>query len=63
MRGSGQLIAPSWCPADAGTRQKFEQATAAYAELRSPWGRTEAYADVREQAWRDGHFVVPKVIE
>jgi hypothetical protein len=21
VRGSGQLIAPSWCPADAGARQ------------------------------------------
>jgi hypothetical protein len=31
---------------DGGDPARYAQASAAYAELRTPWGRTEAYADL-----------------
>jgi hypothetical protein len=34
---------------DGGDAARYAQASASYAELRSPWGRSEAYADVIEQ--------------
>ena len=34
---------------DGGDAARYAQASAAYAELRTPWGRSEAYADVIEQ--------------
>ena len=34
----------------AATWPRYTAASAAYAELRTPWGRSEAYADLAEQA-------------
>ena len=34
---------------DGGNLARYTQASAAYAELRSPWGRSEAYADLTER--------------
>jgi hypothetical protein len=56
VRAAWRAIAAATHPdrADGGDLARYTQATAAYAELRSPWGRSEAYADVQDQAWRDG---------
>ena len=35
--------------ADGGDLARYTQASAAYDELRTPWGRSEAYADLIEQ--------------
>ena len=50
---------------DGGDPARYARASAAYAELRAPWGRTEAYADVADQAgpdparrWRSGPTAV-----
>lgn len=40
---------------DGGDLARYTQASAAYAELRTPWGRSEAYADLVDQARRRGH--------
>ena len=42
--------------ADGGDLARYTQATAAYAELRTPWSRSEAYADLVGQAWREGRY-------
>jgi hypothetical protein len=57
VRAAWRAIAAATHPdrADGGDLARYTQATAAYAELRSPWGRTEAYADVQDRAWHDGH--------
>ena len=39
---------------DGGDLARYTQATAAYAELRTPWSRSEAYADLMEQAQAQG---------
>ncbi|MGH3180947.1 MAG: hypothetical protein ACRDOE_03445 [Streptosporangiaceae bacterium] len=41
--------------ADGGDLARYTQASAAFAELRTPWSRSEAYADLVEQAWASGH--------
>ena len=41
---------------DGGDLARFTQATTAYYELSCPWGRTEAYADLVEQAQREGRW-------
>ena len=41
---------------DGGDLARFTHATAAYYELSCPWGRTEAYADLVEQAQREGRW-------
>jgi len=41
---------------DGGNLARYTQASAAYAELNTPWGRSEAYADLVEQAWADGRL-------
>ena len=41
---------------DGGNLARYTQATAAYHELSSPWGRTEAFADLLEQAWAEGRY-------
>ena len=41
--------------ADGGDLARYTQASAAFAELRTPWSRSEAYADLVEQAWAAGH--------
>jgi hypothetical protein len=39
---------------DGGDLARYTQASAAYAELRTPWDRGEAYADAAERAERAG---------
>jgi hypothetical protein len=43
---------------DGGDLARYTAASAAYAELRSPWGRSEAYADLAGQA-DDGPVTAP----
>ena len=40
---------------DGGDLARYTQASAAFAELRTPWSRSEAYADLVEQAWAAGY--------
>jgi hypothetical protein len=56
VRAAWRAIAAATHPdrADGGDLARYTQASAAYAELRTPWGRSEAYADLAEQARRDG---------
>jgi hypothetical protein len=51
VRAAWRAIAAATHPdrADGGNVARYAQASAAYAELRSPWGRSEAYADLIEQ--------------
>ena len=42
---------------DGGDLARYTAASAAYAELRTPWGRSEAYADLAEQAGLAGEPV------
>ena len=58
VRAAWRAIAASTHPdrADGGDLARYTQATAAYAELRTPWGRSEAYADLAEQARREGRY-------
>ena len=43
---------------DGGDLARYTAASAAYAELRTPWGRSEAYADLADRAG-DGPVTVP----
>jgi len=36
---------------DGGNLARYTQASAAYNEICCPWGRTEAFADLLDQAW------------
>jgi curved DNA-binding protein CbpA len=56
VRAAWRAIAAATHPdrSDGGDLARYTQASAAYAELRTPWGRSEAYADVVEQARREG---------
>jgi hypothetical protein len=58
VRAAWRAIAAATHPdrADGGDLARYTQATAAYAALRSPWSRSEAYADLVEQAWREGRY-------
>jgi curved DNA-binding protein CbpA len=58
VRAAWRHIAAATHPdrADGGDLARYTQASAAYAELRTPWGRSEAYADLTEQARRGGRF-------
>ena len=58
VRAAWRAIAVATHPdrADGGDLARYTQATAAFHELRSPWGRSEAYADLVDQAWRDGRW-------
>ncbi len=58
VRAAWRAIAAATHPdrADGGDLARYTQASAAYAELRTPWGRSEAYADLVEQAWREGRY-------
>jgi hypothetical protein len=40
---------------DGGDLARYTQAGTAFAELRTPWSRSEAYADLEEQAWAAGY--------
>jgi hypothetical protein len=41
---------------DGGNLARYTQAAAAYAEICCPWGRSEAFADLLEQAWAEGRY-------
>jgi len=51
VRAAWRAIAAATHPdrADGGDLARYTQASAAFAELRTPWGRSEAYADLLEQ--------------
>jgi curved DNA-binding protein CbpA len=52
VRGAWRAIAAATHPdrPDGGDLARYTAATAAYAELRTGWGRSEAYADLRYAA-------------
>ena len=54
VRAAWRAIAAATHPdrPDGGDLARYTAASAAYAELRTPWGRSEAYADLIEQAER-----------
>jgi hypothetical protein len=56
VRAAWRAIAAATHPdrADGGDLTRYTAASAAYAELRTPWGRSEAYADLIERADLDG---------
>ena len=60
VRAAWRNIAAATHPdrADGGDLARYTAASAAYAELRTPWGRSEAYADLADQAG-DGPVTVP----
>jgi len=51
VRAAWRTIAAATHPdrPDGGDLPRYTQASAAFAELRTPWGRSEAYADLLEQ--------------
>jgi hypothetical protein len=55
VRAAWRAIAAATHPdrADGGDLARYTAASAAYAELRTPWGRSEAYADLMDQAKLD----------
>jgi hypothetical protein len=58
VRAAWRAIAVATHPdrADGGDLARYTQATAAFHELNTPWGRSEAYADLVEQARREGRY-------
>ena len=56
VRAAWRAIAAATHPdrPDGGDLARYTQASAAFAELRTPWGRSEAWADLAEQAWAEG---------
>ena len=56
VRAAWRAIAAATHPdrADGGDLAGYTAASAAYAELRTPWARSEAYADLAERAARGG---------
>ena len=56
VRAAWRAIAAATHPdrADGGDLAAYTAASAAYAELRTPWARSEAYADLIERAIRAG---------
>ena len=56
VRAAWRAIAAATHPdrADGGDLAAYTAASAAYAELRTPWARSEAYADLAERAARAG---------
>jgi hypothetical protein len=57
VRAAWRAIAAATHPdrADGGDLAAYTAASAAYAELRTPWARSEAYADLTERAARSGY--------
>src|SRR5580692_9294720 len=55
VRAAWRQIAAATHPdrPDGGDLARYTAASAAYAELRTPWGRSEAYADLLARAARD----------
>jgi hypothetical protein len=60
VRAAWRSIAAATHPdrPDGGDLARYTAASAAYAELRSPWGRSEAYADLADRA-DDGPVTAP----
>ena len=60
VRAAWRSIAAATHPdrPDGGDLARYTAASAAYAELRTPWGRSEAYADLADQAG-DGPVTMP----
>jgi hypothetical protein len=60
VRAAWRTIAAATHPdrPDGGDMARYTAASAAYAELRTPWGRSEAYADLADQAG-DGPATAP----
>ena len=58
VHAAWQAIAAQTHPdrADGGDLARYTQACAAFAELNTSWGRSEAYADLIGQAWAEGRF-------
>ena len=58
VRAAWRAIAVATHPdrADGGDLARYTQATAAFHELNTPWGRSEAYADLVDQAWAEGRY-------
>ena len=58
VHAAWQVIAGETHPdrEDGGNLARYTQATAAYHELWCPWGRSEAFADLLEQAWAEGRY-------
>ena len=56
VRAAWRAVAAATHPdrADGGDLAAYTAASAAYAELRTPWARSEAYADLMERAARAG---------
>jgi hypothetical protein len=50
-----RLIAAETFPGrpDGGDPGRYTRAFAAYTELSTPWGRSEAWADIQDQPWQD----------
>src|SRR5271154_4400866 len=62
VRAAWRAIAAATHPdrGDGGDLARYTAASAAYAELRTAWGRSEAYADLAERASRaDGPITAP----
>jgi hypothetical protein len=62
VRAAWRQIAAATHPdrGDGGDLARYTAASAAYAELRTAWGRSEAYADLAERASRaDGPITAP----
>ena len=61
VRAAWRAIAAETHPdrEDGGDLARYTQACAAFAELNSPWGRSEAYADLAGQARSEGHDDCP----
>jgi curved DNA-binding protein CbpA len=59
VRAAWRQVAAETHPdrADGGDLTRYTAASAAYAELRTPWGRSEAFADLAERAGLDGEPV------
>jgi hypothetical protein len=59
VRAAWRQVAAATHPdrADGGDLTRYTAASAAYAELRTPWGRSEAFADLAERAILDGEPV------
>jgi len=58
VRAAWRAIAVATHPdrEDGGDLARYTQATAALHELNTPWSRSEAYADLVEQAHREGRW-------
>jgi hypothetical protein len=58
VRAAWRQIAAATHPdrPDGGDLARYTQASAAYAELRTPWGRSEALADLAESSRRQGRL-------